>query len=132
MPGVSLSLLTVDDARLAQLDATTSAPAWPGSGQVPARLLTAKPDAQRLLASKRYISHDALGPDVMAAALACGAALEDKERQLTDLDSAVGDGDLGISLRRGAEAVRALSPNCAADAASALTQVADALRRAIA
>lgn len=67
----------------------------------------------------------------MAAALACAAALEDAEQKLTELDSAVGDGDLGISLRRGAEAVRALSLTNA-DAASALTQLADALRRAIA
>ena len=32
MPGCSLSLMRVDDARLALLDARTDAPAWPGSG----------------------------------------------------------------------------------------------------
>ncbi|MFP2899036.1 dihydroxyacetone kinase subunit DhaK, partial [Corallococcus sp. 4LFB] len=34
MPGCSLTLLKVDDARLARLDAPTEAPAWPGRGQV--------------------------------------------------------------------------------------------------
>jgi dihydroxyacetone kinase len=63
--------------------------------------------------------------------MACAAALADKERQLTELDAAAGDGDLGISMARGAQAVRALSSHGASDAASALTQIADALRRAI-
>ena len=34
MPGVSLSILVLDDARLARLDAPTAAPAWPGRGRV--------------------------------------------------------------------------------------------------
>ena len=132
MPGFSLSLLAVDDARLAQLDAATTAPAWPGSGVVPAHRFIARSSGNRLLTGKHHSSPDTSGPAVMAAALACAAALEDAEQQLTELDSAVGDGDLGISLRRGAEAVRALSLTNATDAASALTQIADALRRAIA
>ncbi|MBX9947258.1 MAG: dihydroxyacetone kinase subunit DhaK, partial [Reyranella sp.] len=34
MPGMSLSVLAVDDARLARLDAPSDAPAWPGSGRL--------------------------------------------------------------------------------------------------
>src|SRR6202012_3753943 len=37
MPGCSLTLLKVDDARLARLDAPTGAPAWPGPGRIGAR-----------------------------------------------------------------------------------------------
>jgi dihydroxyacetone kinase len=131
MPGVSLSLLTVDDARLAQLDAATTAPAWPGSGMVPVCRSILKSDAQRLLAAERNKSHDTSGPVVLAAALACAAALEEKERQLTELDSAAGDGDLGISMTRGAAAIRTLSTHDVSDAASTLTLIADVLRRAI-
>jgi ATP-dependent dihydroxyacetone kinase len=131
MPGVSLSLLTVDDARLAQLDAATSAPAWPGSGGVPARRSILQSNAQRLLVLETYKSHDTSGSVVLAGALACAAALEDQERQLTELDSAVGDGDLGISMTRGAAAIRELSTHDVSDASSTLTQIADVLRRAI-
>lgn len=131
MPGVSLSLLTVDDARVAQLDAPTTAPAWPGAGQVPAHRSIVKSDAQRLVAAKRYKSRDTSGPAVLAGAMACAAALKEKEAHLTELDAAVGDGDLGISMTRGAEAIRALSSHDASDAASMLTQIADVLRRAI-
>ena len=131
MPGVSLSLLPVDDATIAQLDAATAAPAWPGSGVVPGRRLTVKSDAQRLASAERYRSHDTSGSCVLAAALACAAALADEEKRLTELDSAVGDGDLGISMTRGAEAVRTLSSRDVSDAASTLTLIADVLRRAI-
>jgi dihydroxyacetone kinase len=131
MPGVSLSLLTIDDARLAQLDAATTAPAWPGSGMVPVCRSILKSDAQRLFAAERNKSHDTLGPVVLAAALACAAALEEKERQLTELDAAAGDGDLGISMTRGAAAIRTLSTHDVSDAASTLTLIADVLRRAI-
>ena len=34
MPGCSLSVLRVDDGRLALLDAATGARAWPGGGRV--------------------------------------------------------------------------------------------------
>lgn len=49
MPGFSLSLLAVDDARLAQLDAATTAPAWPGRGVVPAHRFIAKSSGNRLV-----------------------------------------------------------------------------------
>lgn len=131
MPGVSLSLLTLDDARLGQLDAATTAPAWPGNGLVPARRLIVKSDSQRLVAAERYKSRDTLGSAVLAGAMACAAALEEKEGRLTELDSAAGDGDLGISMTRGAEALRALSAHDVSDAASTLMHIADVLRRAI-
>jgi dihydroxyacetone kinase len=131
MAGCSLSLLPVDDARLAQLDAPTAAPAWPGSGIVPPARATRPADAQTLATTEQNRSPDHFGSSVRAAALACAAALEAQERQLTELDSAVGDGDLGISLARGAAAIRTLPAPDATDAATALTQIAGALRRAI-
>ena len=44
MPGASLSVLRLDAARLALLDAPAEAPAWPGSGRIsPARRIVAAP-----------------------------------------------------------------------------------------
>ena len=39
MPGLSLSVMAVDDARLARLDASTQAPAWPGGALIAPRQL---------------------------------------------------------------------------------------------
>jgi dihydroxyacetone kinase len=88
-------------------------------------------DSQGLIQAEHNRSPDNAGPTVLAGALACAAALEAQERQLTELDSAAGDGDLGISMARGAAAVRTLAPNEATDAASTLTRIAGTLRRAI-
>ncbi len=48
MPGMSLTVLPVDDARLRRLDAPTAAPAWPGDGQIgPEREIVHSPAAPR-------------------------------------------------------------------------------------
>lgn len=131
MPGCSLSLLAVDDARLAHLDAATKAPAWPTSGIVPPHRAIHAANIT-LMETEQNRSHDRAGGAVLKGALACASALEAQERQLTDLDSAAGDGDLGISMARGAAALRALSGDDAVDASSMLTHMARALRRAVA
>ncbi len=131
MPGCSLSLLPVDDARLAHLDAPTAAAAWPGSGVIPLARAIRSVDIHAMMEAEQNRSSDTAGPSVLAGALACASALEAQERHLTELDSATGDGDLGISMARGSAAIRGLSANAAADAASVLTQIAGALRRAI-
>jgi dihydroxyacetone kinase len=51
---------------------------------------------------------------------------------LTELDSRAGDGDLGISMVRGATAIRALPQESFADPSTAFRAIGDALRRAIA
>jgi dihydroxyacetone kinase len=88
-------------------------------------------DSEALMLAEYHRSADTTGPSVLAGALACAAALEAQERQLTELDSAAGDGDLGISMVRGAAALRTLSQADATDAASTLTRIAGSLRRAI-
>lgn len=129
MPGCSLSVLPVDDARLALLDAVTEAPAWVGRGMVsPARAIRAAGVAEAVVAPHRSV--DQQGALVLAGALACAGALAAAERRLTELDSAAGDGDLGISMARGAAAIRALAAE--GDAASMLAGIAGTLRRAIA
>ncbi len=102
MAGCSLSLLLVDAERIALLDAAARAVAWPGSPRAAATLDRPKMaafGAQR--AASTAGRPGKLGPVLRAVS----AALRREEHRLTELDRAVGDGDLGISLARGAEAM---------------------------
>jgi dihydroxyacetone kinase len=131
MPGMSLTVLPVDDARLRRLDAPTEAPAWPGGGRIgPVREIVRSPSAAPEPMAVRPLSPG--NEMIKRAARAVAAALESAEAHLTELDAAAGDGDLGASMTRGAEAIRAL-PEAAwsAHPGIVLTRIADALRRAI-
>jgi dihydroxyacetone kinase len=130
MPGVSLSLLVLDDARLARLDAPTEALAWPGSGRL------AEARAVRTVTAAPAVAAPALSPTpagetVRRAALRIADALSGAERQLTELDAAAGDGDLGLSMARAADAVRALPESAWATPPVALRQMATVLGRAM-
>lgn len=129
MPGCSLSLMPVDEACLALLDAPTQARAWPGDGRVPAAptLLPAPAAAAETIPR----TPGPLAARLQAAADAVIASLLAHEARLTDLDSRAGDGDLGTSLARGAEAMRALPASAWYTPASALAATGQALRRAI-
>jgi dihydroxyacetone kinase len=130
MPGCSLTVSKIDDARLARLDAPVAAPAWPGGGRIAARKMLPTPAA-----TSAALEQHAAGPLVdrlRTVALAVAAALEREEPMLTDLDRRTGDGDLGISMLRGAGAIRALPDTAWATPATTLTAMGDALRRSIA
>ena len=130
MPGFSLSLLTVDDGRLALLDAAAKAPHWPGEGRLNAApILPSMRQASEASAASN--SGDTASP-LRAAVLAAAQALIDHEAELTDLDARAGDGDLGSSMARGAAAAVALPPSAWISPAIALTSLGHALRRAIA
>jgi dihydroxyacetone kinase len=126
MPGASLSVLRLDAARIALLDAPAAAPAWPGGGAIGGAraVVSAPPQAEPAHAGRA-------DPALRAALLRVADALEAAEPRLTELDSRAGDGDLGISMRRGAEALRALPDGALADAPSALAAMGEALRRAL-
>ncbi|KRD96093.1 dihydroxyacetone kinase [Bosea sp. Root381] len=131
MPGCSLSVMKVDDDSLGLLDRATAAPAWPGSGVVPAAMaIVAAGKAQAM--DESLISADALGAVIRRAALAAASALTAAEPRLTELDSQAGDGDLGISMSRAAAAVQALcARDESRDAAAVLALLAAELRRVI-
>jgi dihydroxyacetone kinase phosphoprotein-dependent L subunit len=130
MPGCSLSLLKVDDARLARLDSATTAPAWPGAGSVaperPPRQVSPERDAP-VDAGERQPGMERF----QQAALAVADGLDAAESRLTALDSAAGDGDLGLSLARGAAAIRALPESAWTSPTRALNAIGNALRRSI-
>jgi dihydroxyacetone kinase len=102
MAGVSLTLLRVDDERVAWLDAVAHTSAWPSlSGrvaQVSVRPAPVTPER----ASGAALAREAPLRRVIEAVCAC---LLTAEQTLTEMDQRVGDGDLGISLSRGSRAV---------------------------
>lgn len=101
--GLSVSLLPLDDSRLRFIDAATSAPAWPNatpSTPEPRTISIAssdQPQPIRPIPNTRF---------VRCIRAACAAVRAARDR-LTELDAATGDGDLGISLERGADAIEA-------------------------
>jgi dihydroxyacetone kinase len=131
MAGVSLSLLHLDDARLARLDAATTAPAWPTPvhGRMGEISVVTPPPAPGGTANVTPVT--ASTPLARAVEAVC-AALTAAEPHLTELDRIVGDGDLGISLSRGARAIRAeFAGYGGGTPAAVLRGLADTLRRAL-
>jgi dihydroxyacetone kinase len=125
MAGCSLSLMKLDDVRLARLDAAAAAPAWV-AGQKPQPLAAAAVAA----AAKRATGRP--GPRFEAALRAVCVALTEAEPKLTAMDQAVGDGDLGISLARGSAAILAALPELdLAHPPAAFAALSDLLRRVL-
>jgi dihydroxyacetone kinase len=134
MPGVSLTLLTVDDDRLALLDAPVGAGAWPSpsrhgvrtdAGKIAAALAPRERTAVR---TRRRLPSAQLRNALAAIAQAIG----DAQYVLTELDQNVGDGDLGISLARAADAIRGNDAISASDdPADVLAAIAADLRRVV-
>lgn len=133
MAGVSLTVLPVDDHRLARLDAPTDAPAWPNAADRPrSRSTVAAPAPSSEPAPSAGPPTTATGRRLGAAIAAAARSLIDAEARLTELDQAVGDGDLGISLTRGARAVLDALPSCPLDdPAATLHSLALTLQRAL-
>lgn len=109
--GVSISVLRVDNERLALLDAPTWAPAWPNAVQKTMGSAEQRIVAVRAAPSARGSETQAGRSRLREAISAACDALIRAEPQLTDLDRASGDGDLGVNLARGARAVKAAIPD---------------------
>src|SRR4051812_28968063 len=108
MAGVSISLLRVDEERLRLLDAPTTAPAWPNLLAAAPSTLQSRTVTLASVAGSESSRSDTLGQGSetfrRAIEAACIALIDGREL-LTELDQIVGDGDLGITLARGAQAV---------------------------
>jgi dihydroxyacetone kinase len=109
MAGISVSVLGVNDERLGWLDAPTTAPAWPNvpkgrPGKAEARIATGiSAEVSRSVGDDVRTK---TGRKVERAIEAACKALIDAEEELTEMDRATGDGDLGASMRRAAMAVQ--------------------------
>jgi dihydroxyacetone kinase len=131
MAGCSLSLARVDDEVLSRLDAPTRTTAWPAAhvGRVVRELPTPPGDHEIVAASTVPVDDNSL---LWRTVEAICARLLDAEQELTDLDQQVGDGDLGLSLARGARAVLTDKPQYdGTDDASVLRGIAGTVRRAV-
>ncbi len=129
MPGCSLSVLAVDDDMVAALDAPTTARAWISDGRLPAgRRILRLPQVE---ASRDQAMPGPQADAIRDLARAASQALLAAEAELADLDGRAGDGDLGASMVRGAEAILALPESVFATPAIAFRAIADALRKAI-
>ncbi|RQS33479.1 dihydroxyacetone kinase family protein [Burkholderia sp. Bp8990] len=132
MPGCSISLLRLNDERIALLDAPTQARAWPGGGAVNAQIRVAAAAAHDEPLPPLDAAGHAWAARLQPALRAVAQALIDHEATLTELDTAAGDGDLGASMRRAAQAILALPDAAHGSPAGTLAALGAALRRAIA
>lgn len=133
MAGCSLSILRVDDALLKRLNAPTDATAWRGMtmpGAVVSRVPVVSVTEQHAFSGASWsLDHAEAMRKVLQA---ISQAFQQSEQLLTELDSVVGDGDIGISLARGARAIDAALESFALDRpAVALQQLSAILRRVL-
>ncbi|WP_281388892.1 dihydroxyacetone kinase subunit DhaK [Kribbella qitaiheensis] len=127
MAGCSLSLARVDDHVLSLLDAPSQTSAWPTHlGKVSTHTEEPQPRVEPSAPTTTIGDHLKL-----PVAAVCNALIA-AEQELTDLDQIVGDGDLGISLARGARAVLdGLNQYDGTDDATALRGIAGTVRRTV-
>jgi dihydroxyacetone kinase len=130
MPGFSLSVLPLDAERLSFLDAPTSAAAWTSAGRIPDELVVV-PSRKAAPSQRDDAGPGPLNGTLKSALFAAANALEAAEAELTDLDAKTGDGDLGASMSRAAEAAKALPDQSFSTPSRLLADLGDALRRAI-
>jgi dihydroxyacetone kinase len=104
MEGVSVSLMRVDDESLRRLDSPTLAPAWPTPPRKPpGSFLQRTIEVDGSPSEALYESPQTeIGRKADKAVRAACEALLKSETFLTDLDRAVGDGDLGYNMAQAA------------------------------
>jgi triose/dihydroxyacetone kinase / FAD-AMP lyase (cyclizing) len=112
MGGCSISLMRLNERRLRQLDREVDAPAWPRT-RIPDQPLSLnkvrlhpKEIGRDTAKSSPRPAPSAAGQRLSKAIQLAAQSLIDAESHLTELDRIVGDGDMGISLERGAKAIK--------------------------
>ncbi len=125
MAGVSISVLRVDDARLERLDAATDAPAWPNPAAIsrPRARHSTTIQVENLTETGEFLPvgppQTRVGRYFEAGLQGSAQALAAAATRLNALDQAVGDGDLGTSLRRGAQTMNQATSSLPLDDPSA-------------
>lgn len=120
MQGASVSVLPLRDVTediVALLDKETTAPAWvgcdvlengkarPSSSEIPEVAAAAAPGTASGPAQLPPVEVEDFADLARAALAACSAALAEAEPLLTKYDTIVGDGDCGLTMKRGADEV---------------------------
>jgi len=132
MPGCSLSLLPLDEERIALLDAPSRAVAWPGPGDIAGRRNSVAPVHPTADEAPAASVPGPVTAQLKIVVRVVADALEQAESHLTELDSLAGDGDLGASMERGAKALRALPGPAFSTPETLFVAMANTLRRTIA
>lgn len=118
MAGVSISVMLLDRQRLERLDAPTRATAWPNAAD---RIRTGPVSIPEASGQGIETARSEAPPQTEQGRLLKQAlhrivnAVLDSEASLTESDRVSGDGDLGISLARGARAIEKLLPSLPTD-----------------
>ncbi|GAA1607005.1 dihydroxyacetone kinase family protein [Kribbella hippodromi] len=131
MAGCSLSLARVDDQVLARLDAPTQTTTWPAAhvGRVASELSFPVSLVENVAVSNVPVDGDSV---LWRTVETICASLIEAEDELTRLDQLVGDGDLGLSLARGARAVlEDKAQYDGSDDAAVLRGIAGTVRRVV-
>lgn len=132
MAGVSLSVLPITSEELEWLDVSTTAPAW--------STVTHRPQLSPIdldvpttdIPQESSPPQTAFGKTLHEKITNAANALIQESSRLTELDQAVGDGDLGITLERGAKAVlEALDSYPLDDASATLRALGLTLQKAM-
>jgi triose/dihydroxyacetone kinase / FAD-AMP lyase (cyclizing) len=133
MAGISLSLLGLTDDRLRWLDAATTAPAWPNvPPQSPQSAPVEVPEVESLAHASPAGAQTERAKRVKRAIESACRALLAAEPELTELDRITGDGDLGVSMARGANALEsAVDTYPLDDVAATLTAAGHTLRNSL-
>lgn len=130
MPGCSISLMPLNHEISNLLDYPTQAPAWPGPGRTEEKPLVRVPnEPDEILVGEE---DGPLADTIRRVMLGVAEALKNAEPQLTELDSVAGDGDLGASMVRGADALGRIAEQKFSTPAKAFDALAFMLRREIA
>lgn len=133
MPGCSISILKLDDQTLALLDAPTNARAWPRLGRVSENIHVALPASTSGAALPPLNAKGREWAARLQPALRSVAdALLANESKLAELDSVAGDGDLGASMKRAANAMLEVPAEALRSPSDGLAALSSALRKAIA
>lgn len=108
MPGISLTLLLVDEPLLKLIDAETTASAWPNVAKVPVtgRKRSRAAPAEPLEASVSTTAGGLTSKRVVLVLERVCATLLGLEDHLNALDRAAGDGDCGTTHSRAARAIQ--------------------------
>jgi len=130
MPGFSLSVLALDDERLELLDAPSHTSAWLGTGHIAHRKTVSAVSLAPITLTTTQAGP--LAETLQRVASDVAHALLAAEPELTDLDAKAGDGDLGASLSRGAQAMLDLPKEAYHMPSVFLASLAQSVRRAIA
>ncbi|KQY15059.1 dihydroxyacetone kinase [Rhizobium sp. Root73] len=133
MPGFSVSLMRIVDRDLELFDTPANAPSWPSNGLINRNPVTVgEMGLEVVTSSDSTPTMSTAGQQLRDIVNRVAGALIEAEDNLARLDAIAGDGDLGASMRRGAEGLLALDERAFTSISSGLATMSVVVRKTIA